>query len=131
MVPINKEKDNIMGYRSDVLLVLDKNATVNFNEQLKNAPEDIKADVQVLLNAITDECTASTGEKLYYWEWIKWYIEYKSVEFIENFLAKLDEEQYLIVRLGEELTDIEENGAFFDNPFNAGLRQTIEYNAQQ
>lgn len=117
-----------MGYLSDVLLVLDNAASKQLEEQLENLPKNTKERVQKLLNSTDNRYIAqNSNARLYYWKWIKWYIEFTEVCFIEDFIDNLDENNYLIIVIGEELTDLREQGTFYDNPFHACLERNIKF----
>ena len=54
------------------------------------------------------------GDK-WYWDYVKWYDGYECVDFIESFLADcIPEEDYRLVRIGEDNDDVEERGDYWD-----------------
>ena len=66
---------------------------------------------------------------MWYWDSIKWYEfdpEYfPEIDFISSFLHSLKEDDYLFIRIGENLEDIETNGMYLGNPFNLGISRKI------
>ena len=45
--------------------------------------------------------------------------------FIEHMLAELDWSDFLFIRIGEELDDIDTRGSFWDNSFDLGISRSI------
>ena len=117
-----------MGYRSDVGLALTQSAVQTLNQKLNALDKNSEA-----FSVITDFFTYAdkhfedpdSGSEVYLWEYVKWYQEFPDVSFIENLLTELDWSDFLFVRIGEELDDIETKGGFLDNPFNLGVRRSI------
>ena len=97
-----------MGYRSEVALALDAPATSALSALAKIEPE-----VKELLDEATDSRTGE-NESRYYWESIKWYESYAEIRLIKAFLAMLPDDSYGIIRMGEELDDIEQDGVPYD-----------------
>ena len=50
-----------------------------------------------------------------YFEYVKWYESYEDVGFIEEVLGSIDDEEYLITRVGEEQDDIQQTGGYWDS----------------
>jgi hypothetical protein len=50
-----------------------------------------------------------------YFEHVKWYESYEDVSFIEEVLHSIDDEEWLITRVGEEQNDIEQTGSYYDS----------------
>ena len=117
-----------MGYRSDVGLALTQAAVQTLNEKL-NALDKTSEAFSVITDffAYVDKHFEDTdsGSEVYLWEYVKWYEEFPDVGFIEQLLAKLDWSDYLFIRIGEELDDIDTRGSFWDNPFDLGISRSI------
>ena len=117
-----------MGYRSDVGLALTQAAVQTLNEKL-NALDKTSEAFSVItdLFAYADKHFEDTnsGSEVYLWEYVKWYEEFPDVGFIERLLAELDWSDYLFIRIGEELEDIDTRGSFWDNPFDLGISRSI------
>ena len=54
-----------------------------------------------------------------------WHFIYFSNNFIENLLTELDWSDFLFVRIGEEVDDIDTRGSFWDNPFDLGISRSL------
>jgi hypothetical protein len=104
-----------MGYRSEVAFVVPESAP-RF-EEVENCFEDV---------------IERDGCRLYYATWIKWYEDYPIVQAVTDYLVSLEDdgksEDYLFIRLGEDYNDIEEEGEFWDNPFDLGWARKININ---
>ena len=112
-----------MGYRSDVCIALTDSATRLVKAIMAHLPENHEA----LDLAQIDEGTFKTitpndianpdfdcDSKMYF-EQVKWYEGYGDVAFFEEVLQALDEEEYLVTRVGEDQSDIEQLGSYYDS----------------
>ena len=92
-----------MGYRSDVVIAIDRKVITTHKVLAKKLPAILeKADV---FNSIED------SEAIYYvLSSIKWYSTYPEIVECEEFLEGLDTDKYIFVRSGEDMGDIEERG---------------------
>ena len=117
-----------MGYRSDVGLALTQAPLQTLNQKLNALDKTSEA-----FSVITDFFTyadkhfedTESGAEVYLWEYVKWYEEFPDVGFVEKLLAELDWSDYLFIRIGEELEDIDTRGSFWDNPFDLGISRSI------
>lgn len=92
-----------MGYRSDVGIAL---YTKDFNTMIKRAKElkKNKEPYELIKNA--DKYSADNRKiTILYFSDVKWYTDFKEVQWIENFIKKI---QSVFIRIGEELDDNEE-----------------------
>ena len=89
-----------MGYYSDVSLTLKKADAL---ELIRKAKED-ESDAQSLI-AAADSIIDQDQYVTFYWNWVKWYDAFSSVQFITNFYHGLDE--YSFKRVGEDYGDVE------------------------
>ena len=119
-----------MGYRSDVALCLTAKAEQTLRNSLNTAQTTLSPDD---LNALKDLIASpqtfkeKKGATLRYWRWCKWYLEYPVFSFIDSVMTDLDSSDYLFLRIGEDLDDIERDGEFYDNPFELNVSVTIEF----
>lgn len=121
-----------MGYYSDVALTLTKKGLKELQESLDaaNITQKTKDEVKELFKySQKHSLDSSSGSKMWYWDSIKWY-DYEpeyfpEVDFISSFLNSLDSEEYLFLRIGEDLDDIETLGEYWDNPFDLGISRRI------
>ena len=85
-----------MGYRSDVVIRLNKNAR-------DKMPENVKKELESSADEIKE---LEDGGAIYDIRGVKWYTEYEDVKAIEDFLDSLDindeDEEYELVRCGED-----------------------------
>lgn len=116
-----------MGYHSDVGLALKPSAVHILQKQINALDKNSEA-----FSVITDFLAYAdkhyehdTGAEIYLWEYVKWYDEFPDVGFIENLLESLDLRDFLFIRIGEELDDIEYRGSFWDNPFDLSVSRNI------
>jgi hypothetical protein len=131
-----------MGYRSEVLLALKAKHIKAFLEYVVFSPE---------ANELFDSwCKISTEFQdadnengiLFHWESIKWYDSYTSVNTVMSFLNNLipgttrsrfgtetssTQCDYYYIRIGEEVSDIELQGLWWNNPFDITLERGISY----
>ena len=113
-----------MGYRSQVCIGMTDDAMRLFRTILDHIPESQEIH-SLIKDAQTSrhyrpwgdkhkEPTSDCEDKLY-WDHVKWYDGYECVDFIESFLADcIPEEDYRLVRIGEESDDVEERGDYYD-----------------
>ena len=113
-----------MGYRSDVGLALSKAGGEQLREELRALNKN--SETTAFLNA-TDKHLKheATGAELYLWSWLKWYDHYPDVRFMEDLMGKLESDDFLFLRIGEDMNDNEERGSFWDNPFELSILRTI------
>jgi len=60
---------------------------------------------------------------LFYWSWVKWYDE--PMEMFLN--DEIEYDDFLLIRLGEKFGDKEDLGGWWDNPFDLGVCQYLEF----
>ena len=112
-----------MGYRSDVCVAMTDSATRLMKAIISHLPE--KHEVHYLLRAdegtfcdLRSEHLANQDldcESKMYFESVKWDESFEDVGFIEEVLGSIDEEEWLITRVGEEQNDIEQTGGYWDS----------------
>jgi len=107
-----------MGYRSDVALELKKEKNDLFQALYS---QEFPEDIEFLSNNIQRETDVAI---LYSWS-VKWYDSYPEIAFIENFISDLDEDDYRLVRIGEETKDNEESG--YSEEFNVNIQRSISW----
>lgn len=122
-----------MGYYSEVGLVLSRNGVEKLHNKLKpnNITEKTRKYVEILLQCTDEHTIDNKGDESWYWDGIKWYEDdpehFPEVNFLCEFMNEIDEHDYLFIRIGEEDTDIERRGLYFDNQFNMHLQRRIEF----
>jgi hypothetical protein len=113
-------RNNIMGYRSSVSLVLKKGAFANFVGQYPDSARE--------LIEWTDHFRRSQGDIFLYWNDVKWYKDsYKPISDLQDFMDGLEWGDYQFIRIGEELADNEERGSYYDNIFEPHIVRNIDF----
>lgn len=110
-----------MGYYSEVSLTLKKADAL---ELIRKAKGD-ESDAQSLI-AAADSIIDQDQYVTFYWNFVKWYDTFSSVQFITHFYHGVDE--YSFKRIGEDYGDIEIdwNGDYSDIDELSEVRQSIE-----
>ena len=106
-----------MGYRSEVVLAVDKKLMPEFLAHL--ATNDEAKTMVFADHDHLDQDYCGEGHLLVTWDSIKWYSDYPEVNVIEKFISEMDEdedkgEMFRFVRIGENFDDIENRGWGFD-----------------
>ena len=117
-----------MGYRSDVGLALSKSGAIRLQEKLNTLDKNSETYFNVtnlLEYTHSHRKHEESGAELYLWDYLKWYDNYSDVRFIEDLMGELEDEEFLFLRLGEDMNDNEEKGSFWDNPFQLSILRTI------
>ena len=89
-----------MGYRSDVALRINENImeVVDIYRKLDKEVDDMFND------------TGWSNHCSYSWDHVKWYNGDAGVDAIDALMAKISEDDYGFIRIGEETDDIEYRG---------------------
>lgn len=119
-----------MSYRSSVGLVVTSKGK-DFLNDLYDAiqTEEMKDAVDALLDSATytfhEEC------HLWCWEDISWNMMHDDIGFIEDVILGLQQnglsDQFYLIRIGEDIDDIEIEGTFYNNPFDMCLVRNISF----
>jgi hypothetical protein len=109
-----------MGYYSEVSLTLKKADALELIRKAKGEESNIQ-----LLMAAADTIDQDKYVT-FYWNFVKWYDTFSSVQFITHFYHGVDE--YSFKRVGEDYGDIEIdwNGDYSDIDELSEVRQSIE-----
>ena len=99
-----------MGYYSEVKIAMRES---DYIELLNRVNYYTNKDMLSIF--IKDMCSTKTvinnGQKvvILHWDWVKWYQEFKEVQYIEEYIAELNDQckPYKFVRIGEDSSDIE------------------------
>lgn len=114
-----------MGYYSDIAFVLSPEAAQKLDHLLRQEAED-SDNTQAIRYAETTRESAD-GSRLYYWDLVKWYPEFPEIAWIEDFRDSLPSDDFLFIRLGEYLNDVEELGTYYGNPFGVSVHREITF----
>ena len=105
-----------MGYRSEVVLAVDKEIMPEFLAHL--ATNDEAKTMVFADHCHLDQDYCDEGHLLVTWNSIKWYESYPEVNVIEKFISEMEEaadksEMFRFVRIGEDYDDVENRGYGF------------------
>lgn len=113
-------------YYNDVVLVLRRNAIHVIDEMALKYREKTN---EAICSEWSDRIKFSgehDEDECWYWEDKKWYEDDPINLMVMEVLDNIEEEDYLFIRLGEDLCDIEVKGTYFDNTFNIRLMRKIQ-----
>lgn len=113
-----------MGYRSEVVLAVDKKLMPEFLAHL--ATNDEAKTMVFADHCELDQDYEGEGHLLVRWSSIKWYEGHPDVNVIERFISEMDEdedksEMFRFVRVGEDYGDIDRRGYGFDIHVNRSI----------
>ncbi len=98
-----------MGYRSEVKIAMKLSDYEEMMARLDYYTN--KEEIECFMSMSEVRNVISEGQKvvIIHWDWVKWYTEYKEVQYIEEYLGELSAnlKPYKFVRIGEESTDVE------------------------
>ena len=117
-----------MGYRSDVGLALSKAGALRLQEKLYALDKNSESYIQtthLLEYAHKHQKHDESEAELFLWDYLKWYDNYPDVRFIKDLMNELESDDFLFLRIGEDMNDNEEKGSFWDNPFELTILRTI------
>lgn len=92
-----------MGYRSDVSLTMYQE---DFNTMVEKAASESEEALSLIKYSTLYQNSHNKTVTMF-WNCVKWYEEFEDVGFIVSFIRR-DGMQYRLIRVGEEMGDIEE-----------------------
>ncbi len=112
-----------MGYRSDVCVAMTDSATRLMKAIISHLPENHEIHYLIQddggsFKDIGPQHIANQDfdcDSKMYFEHVKWYDSNEDVALIETVLDSIDDEEWLITRVGEEQADIEQTGCYWDS----------------
>lgn len=118
-----------MGYYSETAFVLTAEAAEAVREAISNQILDTALKTEKFLQeAETHSIDGQSRAELFHWNAVKWYSEFEEIGCIERILRDLESSEYLFIRIGEDYSDIETKGTYWDNPFGVDIVRTVEFN---
>jgi hypothetical protein len=129
-----------MGYRSNVVLSMNKAAFMLFMADLRGCSEELQGNVINMFGWCDEKSADQHGNILVSWSSIKWYDGYSGVDFIMDFINRIanegaDEDQIggapevVFKRSGEESDDLVSiESQDFNNHFDIYFQTDINYN---
>ena len=115
-----------MGYSSRVGICISQDAADFLDAKIKVLSPALKEEVARLFEDAAVK-KQDDDARAWYWDAFRWYSRDCDVAFLEDYLAELDWDQYLYIRVGEDLADIDYHGGLWDNPFGMCLTRGIEF----
>lgn len=117
-----------MGYYSETAFVLTAEAAEAVREAISNQILDTALKTEKFLQeAETHSIDGQSRSELFHWNAVKWYSEFEEIGCIERILQDLESSEYLFIRIGEDYSDIETKGTYWDNPFGVDIVRTVEF----
>lgn len=131
-----------MGYRSTVALVLSADGVEALGKYMERLWEHDNRTESALAEYLGEADVYKRDDKgnvFFLWDDVKWYCylpEYEGPYHIERFVntigdiqdtCGLSSDDFLFIRLGDDIDDVHVMGNMWDNPFNVGIRREIVY----
>lgn len=114
-----------MGYTSRVGICMTAESAKLFQDNIQKLENTLREGVIDLLSDADilkdDDC------KSWYWDCYKWYSEDSDISFVVDYLESLDWNQFLFLRIGEELDDVACLGNWWDNSIGMCLIRDIAF----
>lgn len=125
-----------MGYRSEVGLALTKNGVEILQRRLASPEigQEARQRIEEFFHYAEKHARdKENGHEAWYWDYPKWYtdapVDFPEVDFIEQLMAELEDEDFRFLRVGEDYDDTEVRGCFWENPFDMELLRGISFSA--
>jgi len=116
-----------MGYSSRVGICISQDTAIQLEAIIRLLSQPLQEEVTSLFED-ADVKKQDDGCRAWYWDGFKWYSSDSGIAFLEGYLDDLEWDQYLYIRVGEELDDVDYRGGLWDNPFGMCLTRAIEFN---
>ncbi len=115
-----------MGYTYDVALLVRASVKDKLWAQIGISGDEISNlfSVQGYDAQLID---TDTGDLLYEWSFYK--LSFEEQEFFDQIDSVLELDDFLLIKLGEELNDIETQGCYCNNSFDLKLTREIKFNS--
>jgi hypothetical protein len=105
---------------------MSQDAAIQLEAKIKLLCQPLQEDLTSLFEG-ADVKKQDDDARAWYWDGFRWYSRDCDVAFLEDYLCELDWDQYLYIRVGEDLGDIDYHGGLWDNPFGMCLSRGIEF----
>lgn len=115
-----------MGYYSEVALVFTAKGAEILRSMIDDQELETAFQIKDFLERTTHTIDSSRAE-FFHWDSVKWNLKFESVACINSVLEKLDDEDFLFIRIGEDFEDLEIQGRYWENPFNIDVVRTVEF----
>ena len=115
-----------MACRSRVGICVPEDIATEMQDSIVNLPKRLKRDVLALFKEADVEIM-DVRCHAWCWDRYRWNSARPNIAFVENYLCELDYEEYLFIRIGEDINDIEVCGDYVDNPLGMSMDRTISF----
>ena len=115
-----------MGHSSRVGICISQEAAALLDAKISMLSPSLQEEVASLFEG-ADVKKQDDGARAWYWDGFRWYSSDCDVAFLEGYLDDLQWNEYLYIRVGEELDDVDYRGGLWDNPFGMCLTRGIEF----
>lgn len=117
-----------MGYYSEVALAFSANGAEALRSAINDKELELALQTKNFLERVdTHNIERGSYAELFHWKSIKWSLSFKEIACIDSVLDELDNEDFLFIRIGENLEDTEIQGRYWENPFNLDVVRTVEF----
>lgn len=108
---------------SDITVFLSSSGLMKFNNKLGEAQRELtKPELAAVQEMLEENVSSQTGQgyggHLFYWTRTAWDKRHPLVSLMESVLEDLDTVDYSFLRIGEDESDFETRGDFYNNPFD-------------
>lgn len=117
---------------SDITIFLSRSGLSKFNNKLAEAQRtltkpELVAVQEMLEENVSNQTGQGYGGHLFYWTRTAWDDHHPLVSLLESVLEELDTVDYSFLRIGEDESDFETRGDYYNNPFDNpdGLIQQV------
>ena len=115
-----------MGYSSRVGICMAQEAAALLDAKIRMLSPVLKEEITSLFEG-ADVRKQDDSARAWYWDGFRLYSSDSDIAFLEDYLSELDWDQYLYIRVDENLGDIDYHGGLWDNPFGMCLTRGIEF----
>lgn len=117
---------------SDITIFLSSFGLTKFNNKLAEAQkkltkQELVAVQEMLEENVSNQTGQGYGGHLFYWTRTAWDERHPLVSLMESVLAELESTEFSFLRIGEDESDFEIRGDYYNNPFDNpdGLIQQV------
>ncbi len=108
---------------SDITIFLSSLGLTKFNNKLAEAQRKLtKPELVAIQEMLEENVSSQTGQgyggHLFYWPRTAWDKRHPLVSLMESVLEDLDTVDYSFLRIGEDESDFEIRGDYYNNPFD-------------
>jgi len=108
---------------SDITIFLSSDGLAKFNNRLAEAQkkltkQELVAVQEMLEENVHNQTGQGYGGHLFYWTRRAWDERHPLVSLMESVLAGLESIEYSFLRIGEDESDFEIRGEYYNNPFD-------------